>query len=179
MLATISTPERITFEDYLNNLPEGMEFIDGELVEKNGMTLRHGEIQFKLAFAWQNYQNSHNIDGQTYTEVPCRTQKQIRIPDVAYLSPELVKEYGNLPTLPQSFPLCAEVISPTDLAENVFLKAREYLESNGEEVWLVFPESKWIMVITAEKGIMYSSGEIAKTEKILFGFSIEIDELFA
>lgn len=35
-------------------------------------------------------------------------------------------------------------VSSTDLAENVLLKAQEYLESGGEEVWLVFPESKWV-----------------------------------
>ena len=36
----------------------------------------------------------------------------------------------------------AEIVSPRDLAEDVITKAQEYLESRGEEVWLVFPENK-------------------------------------
>ncbi len=106
----------------------------------------------KLGRYWDDYKNASQKGGEVYTDVPCRTNKQGRSPDVAYLTPELVSQYGNYPTLPQSFPLSAEIISPTDLAENIFLKAQEYLESGGEEVWLVFPESKWIIIVTENQG---------------------------
>ncbi|NEP86512.1 MAG: hypothetical protein F6K18_06540 [Okeania sp. SIO2C2] len=79
----------------------------------------------------------------------------------------------------KSFPLSAEIISPTDLAENVFLKAQEYLESGGEEVWLVFPESKWIIIVTENQGLMFTSGQVVTTQKILIGFSVAIDDLLA
>jgi Uma2 family endonuclease len=59
-----------------------------------------------------------------------------------------VAQFGEAAVLPQSFPLSAEIISPTDLAEDVIAKAQEYLLSGGDEVWLVFPESKWIIVVT-------------------------------
>ncbi len=94
---------------------------------------------------------------KVYTDVPCRTHQQGRSPDVADLTPELVAQFGSAATLPQSFPLSAEIISPTDIAEDVFLKAQEYLESSGEEVWLVFPESRWVMVITENQGLMFTS----------------------
>ena len=79
--------------------------------------------------------------------------------------------------MPQSFPLSAEIISPTDLAENVFLKAQEYLESGGEEVWLVFCESKWIIVVTENQGLMFTSGQVVTTQKVLIGFSVAVDDL--
>ena len=81
--------------------------------------------------------------------------------------------------MPQSFPLSAEIISPTDLAENVFLKAQEYLESGGEEVWLVFPESKWIIIVTENQGLMFTSGQVVTTQKVLIGFSVAVDDLLA
>ena len=93
--------------------------------------------------------------------------------------PELVDRYGSLAVLPQSFPLCAEIVSPTDLAEPMLLKAAEYLESGGEEVWLIFPESRWVLVVTQAGGLMFASGQIVKKKKVLVGFSIEIDELLA
>jgi Uma2 family endonuclease len=174
-----TTSNCISLEEYLKNPPERMEWINGNLVEKNGMTLRHGKIQFRLALALENYKNNQQLGGEVYTEVPCRTVKQGRSPDVAYLTPELVEKYGNESSLPQSFPFCAEIISPTDLAENVLLKAREYLESSGEEVWLVYPESKWVMVLTSDQAMMYGSKQTAKTEKILSGFTIALDDLLA
>ncbi|NES89745.1 Uma2 family endonuclease [Okeania sp. SIO2B9] len=171
--------QNISLEDFTKNPPEKMEWVDGKLIEKNAMTLRHGKIQLKLGRYWDNYKNASKQGGEVYTDVPCRTNKQGRSPDVAYLTPELVSEYGNYPTLPQSFPLSAEIISPTDLAENVFLKAQEYLESGGEEVWLVFPESKWIIIVTENQGLMFTSGQVVTTQKILIGFSVAVDDLLA
>ena len=171
--------QNISLEDFTKNPPEKMEWVDGKLIEKNGITLRHGKIQFKLGRYWDNYKNASQQGGKVYINVPCRTNKQGRSPDVAYLTPELVSQYGNYPTLPQSFPLSAEIISPTDLAENVFLKAQEYLESGGEEVWLVFCESKLIVIVTENQGLMFTSGQVVTTQKVLIGFSVAVDDLLA
>jgi Uma2 family endonuclease len=179
-MVTSAIAQPFSLEDFATQPPDQMEWIDGQLVEKNDMTLKHGEVQFKLGRYWEDYKNSSGQGGKIYTNVPCRTNKQGRSPDVAYLTPDLVAQYGNLPTLPQSFPLCAEIVSPTDLAENVLLKAQEYLESGGEEVWLVFPDSRWVMVITQEQGLMFASGQVARTQKkVLQGFSVAVDELLA
>ena len=50
--------EVFSLEDYMLNPPEHMEWVDGQLVEKNGMTLKHGRIQAKLASYWRNYLNA-------------------------------------------------------------------------------------------------------------------------
>jgi Uma2 family endonuclease len=122
---------------------------------------------------------SSGQSGQAYISVSCRTNKQGRSPDVAYLTPELVAQFGNEATFPQSFPLCAEIVSPTDIAENVLLKAQEYLESGGEEVWLVFPESRWVMVITENQGLMFTTGQVVCTQKVLQGFTVAVNDLLA
>jgi len=163
----------------MENPPVGTEWVDGELLEKNGMTLKHSRIQSKLSFYWRSYKDSSGQGGEVYTEVPCRTNKQGRSPDVAYLTPELVAQYGDAKVLPQSFPLSAEIVSPTDLAEDVIAKAQEYLQSGGEEVWLVFPESRWIIVTTQTQRIVFASGEVMTTQIVLPGFSVAVDELLA
>jgi Uma2 family endonuclease len=163
----------------MTNPRDKTEWVDGQLIEKEGMTLRHGKIQLRLGSCWQDYEESSGQGGEVYTDVPCRTKKQGRSPDVAYLTPDLVAKYGDVPTLPQSFPLCAEIVSPTDIAEEVLLKAQEYLESGGEEVWLVYPESKWVMIMIENQGLMFTSGQTASTQKFLTGFSILVDELLA
>ena len=179
MVTAPITKDNISLEEFMANPPERMEWVDGQLVEKNGMTLRHGEIQLRLGRYWEDYKASSEQGGKVYTDVPCRTNKQGRSPDVAYLTPELVTQFGNAASLPQSFPLSAEIVSPTDLAENVLLKAQEYLESGGEEVWLVFPESRWVMVMTENQGLMFTSGQVVSTQKVLQDFSVPVDELLA
>ena len=180
MVASTFAPnqtEAFPLEDFLQNPPDRMEWVDGQLVEKNGMTLKHGRIQAKLATYWGNYKDNHNLGGETYTEAPCRTNKQVRRPDVAYLTPELLAQFGECNVLPQSFPLIAEIISPTDLAEDVFAKANEYLESGCQEVWLVLPESQWIVVLTQQQRLLFTTGEVVSTQVILPDFSVAVDRL--
>ena len=117
--------------------------------------------------------------GVVYAEAPCRTNKQVRRPDVAYLTPELLTQFGEPNVLPQSFPLIAEIISPTDLAEDVFLKANEYLEADCQEVWLVLPESQWIVVFTQQQRFLCTKGEGVSTQVVLPGFSVAVDQLLA
>ena len=191
--AAISNCSEIqSLEDWAQNPPKAFEWVNGALVEKhpliwisgeavedNGMTLKNSRIQARLANYWINYKNIHEPAGEVYTEAPCRTLQQGRVPDVAYLTPTLVEQYGDCKTLPQSFPLSAEIISPTDFAEDVIAKAQEYLQSGGEEVWLIFPESQWVIVATENQRHIFISGEMITTQKVLPGFTIAVDKLLA
>jgi Uma2 family endonuclease len=161
------------------NLPEQMEYVDGKLIEKTGMTFKHSVTQANLARCWGNHIISSGQGGKVCTEAPCRSGKQSRRPDVAYITPELLEELGAFTILPQSFPLIAEIASPDDSGEELFAKAKEYLESGCQEVWLVFPESRWIIVITQEQHYLLTLGEVVNTQAVLQGFSVAIDELLA
>lgn len=177
----VATPERnaISLDDFITHPIDDYEWVDGQLFEKKGMTLRHGQIQLRLGSYWRSYMLSSGQGGEVYTEVLCRTAKQGRRPDVSYLTPELLTQYAGATALPQSFPLIAEIASPEDSGEELFSKAREYLHSGCQEVWLVFPESLWIIVITQEQHLLLSVGEVASTQAVLKGFSVAVDELLA
>jgi len=179
----ISSAQSITSHDSailhteVINLPEQMELVDGKLIEKTGMTFKHSVTQANIARNWGNHLLSSGQGGKVCTEAPCRTGKQIRRPDVAYITPQLLEELGEFTILPQSFPLIAEIASPDDSGEELFAKAKEYLESGCQEVWLLFPESFWIIVITQEQHLILTSGEEVSTQKILQGFRVIVDEL--
>ncbi|HEY9672087.1 MAG TPA: hypothetical protein V6D11_11625 [Waterburya sp.] len=49
--------EAFSLEEFLQNPPDRMEWVDGQLVEKNGMTLKHGRIPAKLSTYWLNYKD--------------------------------------------------------------------------------------------------------------------------
>ncbi|MFM6358588.1 MAG: Uma2 family endonuclease, partial [Planktothrix sp.] len=64
-------------------------------------------------------------------------------------------------------------------AEDLFAKASEYLESGCQEVWLVFPENKRVLIITENQTLAFKAGDIVNTQIILLGFSISLNELFS
>jgi Uma2 family endonuclease len=182
MVATttpVFPPTPVTLEDFLANPRDRAEWVDGQLVNKTEMTAKTGRIQARLAFYWRSFFLSSHQGGEVYTETPCRTVGRVRCPDVAYLTPDLVAEHGDFKVLPHSFSLIAEVVSPTDIAEEVFLKVREYLASEGQEIWVIFPESQWVFVVTAEQQVLYGPGDAARTTKVLPGSQVAVSDLIA
>ena len=175
----VSKSPHISLEEWMENPPDSTEWVDGELVEKNGMTAKTGRIQSRLSRYWGNYAISSEQGGEVYTETGCRTVGRGRCPDVSYLTQELVTQFNDFTILPQSFPLIAEIISPTDKAEEVFAKTNEYLQSGCQEIWLVLPESQWIVVIDRQQRLLFARGEVVSTQIVLPGFSIAVDELLA
>jgi Uma2 family endonuclease len=169
----------ISLEEFLIKPPERMEWVDGKLVEKTGMTFKHSLAQSKLSTSWRNYQNSSGQGGEVLTEILCRTNKQGRRPDVAYITPELLPQSGNFTAFYQSFPLIAEVASPEDSGEDLFAKAQEYLESGCLEVWLLFPEARLIFVNAGERWLLFNADEVINTQRVLAGFSVAVSELLA
>jgi Uma2 family endonuclease len=173
----ITTSSIQSLEDWMQQAPERTEWVNGELIEKINTTLKQSRIQAEIAYLWEKFRDIRELGGEVYIGVPCRTLNQGRSPDVAYLTPELVAQYGDAKVLPQSFPLSAEIVSPTDLAEDVIAKAQEYLQSGGEEVWLVFPESRWVIVVTQELQLIFVAGAIVRTQEVLPGFEVAVNEL--
>ena len=182
----------LTLEEWMQNPPDGTEWVDGkvivkhpaefvngEVVGKPGMTAKTRRIQARLVRYWGIYMESSGQGGEVYVEVTCQTLKKGRIPDVSYITPELLAQVGEFSVLLQSFPLLAEIVSPSDFADDVFAKAQEYLDSGCLEVWLLFPKSSWVLVITQGEVVLFKPGEVAKTQVVLPGFSVAVDELMA
>ncbi|MEO0541755.1 MAG: Uma2 family endonuclease [Cyanobacteria bacterium P01_A01_bin.105] len=164
--------------EWLADPPAHTEWIDGKLANKDDMTAKHGRTQSRLSRYWGNFVLEHSVGGEVYTETPCRTTNQGRRPDVAYLTPALLTQYGaDFATLPQAFPLIAEIISPSDPWETAMAKATEYFAAGCLEVWFLLPESQHIFVQTQDGISSFSSGDIACTQKVLSGFTIAVDEL--
>ena len=182
----------LTLEEWMQNPPDGtewadgkvivkhpVEFVNGQVVGKPGMTAKTRRIQSKLDYYWRSYMISSGKGGEVYVEVTCQTLKKGRISDVSYITPELLAQVGEFSVLPQSFPLLAEIVSPSDFADDVFAKAQEYLESGCLEVWLLFPKSSWVLVITQSQMVLFKPGEVAITQVVLPGFSVAVDKLMA
>jgi Uma2 family endonuclease len=179
----------MSFEEYCANPPERSEWVDGQVIEKGDMGYLHSKLQLRIANLLLEFLQTHQLRGDIAVELSCRTNQQIRKPDVCYLSPEQMETYGqdDFTVLPEVFPLVVEVISPSDHLEEVFSKAREYLESGGLEVWLVLPRNKMIMIASRQeleenkntiKIESYIADQSAVSPRVLNGFTIAINQFF-
>lgn len=175
----VPSTEILSLEEFILSPPEYTEWVDGKLVEKTGMTAKHGLAQATLSRCWGNYIVSSGQGGKVFTETLCRTAKQARRPDVGYFTAELIAEIGmNFTVFPQPFSLIAEVASPDDKAEELFTKAEEYLSSGCLEVWLLFPESRLVLIKTSEKWHLFNATESVSSQVVLTGFTVTVNELF-
>jgi Uma2 family endonuclease len=86
-----------------------VEWVDGQLQEKQAMTSKTGRVQARLARYWGVYKDAAQQGGEVYVETHCRTIERARCPDVAYLPADLVAQYGDFKVLPQSFPLVLQL----------------------------------------------------------------------
>jgi Uma2 family endonuclease len=165
--------------DCFDEIPEGMELVDGNSVEKTGMTLKHSAAQAKLVWQWQSYANTATLGGEVYAEAPCQTHQQKRRPDVAYVTASLRQQLGLPNIYPQAFPLIAEIASPDDSAEMLFAKAQEYLAAGAEEVWILLPETQLAFIVLSDRVLAFTATQTIATQKILPGFTIGLAELFS
>lgn len=149
------------------------------MVEKQGMTAKPSRVQARLARYWGNYKDDSSQGGDVYTEAACRTVGRSRRPDISYLTPELSTQFGNFTVLPQSFLLIAEVASPEDSAEELFAKAREYLQSGCQAVWLLFPKSQLVLINFQQRWLLFNPDELVTTQTVLPGLNVAVNELLA
>ena len=141
-----------TLADYLANPVAQTKWVDGYIVEKVGQTLGDAKLQTRLLFRWAGYVEHQQLGGMVLVEAPCQTTGKVRRPDVAYLSPDLIQQFGeDIATLLQSYPLVEEIFSPTDCGEDIFLESPRVsqlrctgsLADFSQKQIRFYPNSRW------------------------------------
>jgi Uma2 family endonuclease len=62
-----------SLEAWLEKPPPHTEWLQGVLVEKSGMTLKHSQIQAKLANKWIIFLETHQLGGLVYRKIGFKT----------------------------------------------------------------------------------------------------------
>lgn len=186
MTAVLISPldSKVTWEEYSQHPQEGTEWVDGHILEKSYMTIKHGTVQLNLSYLLRSYQQQNNLRGRFVLETVCRTMGRGRRPDIGYMSAEQVAKYANATVVGECFDWIGEIVSPDDSAEDLFTKSREYLDAGCREVWLVFPENKMIIINyrnqQGQLGWQIYYDQLVITSLIAFPeLQISADELFA
>ncbi len=160
------------------------EIVDGKRVEKPPM----GNFQAVLASLLVQRLGNHAWS-EGLGRVVCEALFRInpaggpqRRPDVAFVSyarwarDRKITSENGWDVVPD---LAVEVVSPSDLAEDVVEKVHEYLRAGVSRVWLVHATVRqvWCFESTA-KVVIWGPGESLDGGDLLPGLTLSIDELF-
>ncbi len=74
--------------------------------------------------------------GRVLTECPISTADGVKAADVAWASPECMRELGNRVCFPKSPEICVEVLSPSNTEAEIQEKMALYFDAGAREVWL-------------------------------------------
>jgi Uma2 family endonuclease len=92
----------------------------------------HGSYQSRIASLLDRLMTS----GRVLTECPISTADGVKAADVAWASPERMRELGNRSCFPKAPEICVEVISPGNTAAEIEEKRALYFDAGAGEVWL-------------------------------------------
>jgi Uma2 family endonuclease len=129
---------QIALSEYLQTtFHPDLEYVDGELLERNVGKTEHARVQALLAIWFGAREQDWQVmvtTGQRIQVAPGR----IRIPDVALVRPGALSE--DVLSVP---PLCViEILSPDDTYSKTWEKAREYRKMGIENIWLIDPGTR-------------------------------------
>src|SRR5207302_1966138 len=75
-------------------------------------------------------------NGRVITECPISTADGVKAADVAWASPERMRELGNRVCFPRAPEICVEVLSPSNTEAEIREKMALYFDAGAKEVWL-------------------------------------------
>jgi len=95
----------------------------------------HGSFQFWIGHLLANLMPR----GRVLTECPISTADGVKAADVAWASPERMRELGNRSCFPRAPEICVEVLSPGNTEAEIEEKMALYFDAGAQEVWVCGP----------------------------------------
>jgi Uma2 family endonuclease len=160
------------------------EVVDGQFVE----TPRMGAFESVIASILQTYLGPYAKEkglGRVAIEtlfILDATRRLRRRPDVAYVSYERWPRSRRVPraeawdVVPD---LAVEVVSPTNTADEVLGKIREYFEAGVRRVWVIYPTEELAYVYRSPtQNVILATADEFDGEDVLPGFRLGLSKLF-
>jgi len=180
-----TTSTRLTFDEFLR-LPEQegthYELDEGELVMEPSPTFLHNRIRDRIASRLREFVKTHRI-GEVIVEMDFRLGPDtVRNPDVAFVSANHLKTIIVERSPVEGAPaLAVEVVSPSNLAQDMAKKVNQYLAAGSRVVWVVQPVLQWVEVHSASGVRHVRAPELLVEEQLFDGhpFSLSLQALFS
>ena len=179
------TKALMTAEEFAR-LPDGgmrRELVYGEVIEMTPGGAEHSAIGINIAAALRAHVRESGDGvavGADCGFVLSDDPDLVRAPDVAFIDSDRLPDGG----IPQGFfpgapYLAVEVVSQTDSASDLQQKVNEYLATGTRLVWVVYPNTKQVVVHQPGAVVsVFSEEQTLTADPVLPGLSIPVGEIF-
>ena len=182
MAALVSTPP-ITLEEFSQLPDDGQiyEIAAGELITMPHPKSLHTLVAHKVYEALQSFLKQYG-QSQALLEagyILSLTPLTVRQPDVYVLTKERIRSTAPDGYFEGAPEIAIEIVSPSDSAEYLERKVRDYLELGSTEVWVLYPTTKHIHVFS-RTGLLklFTEEQAIESPDLLPGFSVKVADLF-
>lgn len=178
----MATKTLLTIDEF-DRLParEGVlyELNQGEVSTMTEPMPRHNWVRDNIAAALREFVHPRRL-GRIFLETGYQLSLEtVRIPDISFLPADRLRDMDLDKRIQGAPALAIEVVSPTDLAEELRQKVQQYLTAGTKAVWVFYPKSQEAQVFRGD-GVTYVRREHESIEEpdILPGFSLELRTVF-
>jgi Uma2 family endonuclease len=178
----MATKTLLTIEQF-DQLPirEGIfyELNEGEVVTMTEPMPRHNWVRDNIARLTGNFVEERKL-GKVFLETGYRLSPEtVRIPDVSFVPADRMREIDLDKRIEGAPALAIEVVSPTDLAEELTQKVKQYLAAGAKAVWVFYPKTREVQVFRADGGsFVRREQETLEDPDILPGLSLDLKTVF-
>lgn len=178
----MGTQTVLTLEQF-DQLPvvEGVlyELDEGELATMTEPMPRHNLVRDNIAAVLRDFIHPRKL-GRVFAETGYQLSPEtVRIPDVSFVPADRMHGIDLDRRILGAPALAVEVVSPTDLAQDLAQKVDQYLAAGVKVVWVVYPNTCEVHVFR-EGGLaaVFGSDDNLEAPDLLPGFSARIGQLF-
>lgn len=159
------------------------ELIEGKVCLMSPTGFGHGAATVELTVALSTFVRKQKLGVVVTGEVGFildRNPDTVLAPDVAFVTKDRLGAIGiNEKYFPEAPALAVEVVSPSDTAEAVDSKARQWLAAGTSAVWIVYPKGRSVTVYRSLENIrVLTEADELQGGDVLPGFKVRVSELF-
>jgi Uma2 family endonuclease len=155
------------------------ELDEGELATMTEPMPRHNLVRDNIAAVLRDFVQPRKL-GRVFTETGYQLSPEtVRIPDVSFVPAERMRTVDLDRRIPGAPALAVEVVSPTDLAQELAHKVDQYLAAGVRVVWVVYPNTREVHVFR-EGGVasVLGADDILEAPDLLPRFAVPVGQLF-
>jgi Uma2 family endonuclease len=178
----MATKTLLTIEQF-DQLPiiEGIlyELNEGEVVTMTTPMPRHNLVRDNIARLMGNFVEERKL-GRVFVETGYQLSPEtVRIPDISFVPADRMRQIDVDRRIQGAPALAIEVVSPTDLAQELRQKVEQYLAAGAKAVWVFYPKTREVEVFRADGGrFVRREHETLEDPDIFPGFSLDLKSVF-
>ncbi len=161
----------------------GRELVAGEVIDVAPASAKHGKFVTSAVLRLGPFVRERQL-GEVYVGdtgfLLHRNPDTVRGPDIAFVRRERLADEPREGFFPGAPDLAIEVVSPNDLAQEIERKVQEYLAAGAAMVWVLYPETRHVMVYrsSGEARVLSVKDALVEGADVLPGFTCKVGELF-